>query len=310
MIKEQNGIKVEYNDYPAFVFNPMFIKIDGWYSKVLMRYASGGKTYEETRDSYEGHTEFNPMKYAQECFSLDKAFSVEGGLTTNNGLMLRADVTLVFASDTINEEITLYMFVLYGAHDCMDGLYYPFYYPTEYYSNLPCSVGWQNLVNETVTINGVQYKRVDKACYNISTADYSGDLEIDSHILKENPCTDGVYLRWIDRDAFPRYKLFKQGTRKTKYTTSMTFARVDGMNVNSYAMSKGRETEIACCAPLVGREEFFHLGSVLSSPIVEMYVNNEWFPVLVSDSTIEDKGTELQDFEISVKYISNCNVAL
>lgn len=310
MIKEQNGITVEYNDQPVYAFNPMLIKIDGWKGNVLMRYVSAGNTYEETRTSFGEHTEFNPMKYAQASFTLENAFSLDGEITANNGLMCRADVTLAFNDRNSSQEITLFMFVVYGAHDCMDAPYYPYYYPEEYYSNLPCSIGWSNLVNETLTVNGVDYKRTEKGGYNIITKGYVGDLEINGHILKENTCTDGVYLRWIDRHGFPRYKLFKKGTTKTKYSSGTTFTRVDDWNVNSYAVSKKKETEISCCAPLVGRDEFVNLGSVMSSPMVQMYSDGEWFPVLVSDATTEDKGMELQDFELTVKYVSNCNVSI
>lgn len=124
--------------------------------------------------------------------------------------------------------------------------------------------------------------------------------------ITDDSCTEGVYLRWIDRHGFYRYWLFQEGITDSK-SEEYGERLVDNFYGSQYGyygvgwvQGKNIENSKKVCAPLVSREVFYMLLSIHSSPLVDMYVDGMWTPVNVSSGTINDSGDDLQDFEITI----------
>ena len=56
------------------------------------------------------------------------------------------------------------------------------------------------------------------------------------------------------------------------------------------------------CATLVDQGTFNMLLTLLSSPLVDMYLNGNWVPVNISTKSISGTTQALQDFEIEIEF--------
>lgn len=124
--------------------------------------------------------------------------------------------------------------------------------------------------------------------------------------------TEGVYLRWINRQGGINYWLFSAGD------TSIVNKRADGeLNKNieisgidyNVAVPLGKQTVVTqrLCASLIASEGYGYVSEVSSSPIVEMYHEGSFVPVTVLDQTIVNTNKSLQNIEITISYPHTIN---
>ncbi len=129
--------------------------------------------------------------------------------------------------------------------------------------------------------------------------------------LLVDECTDGIYLRWINRHGFYCYWLFKRGDESKQIANDGEFIRnnmQDYNYVNGYHGGSGRkqrkteENALLVCAPLVDSETFDFLFQLALSPIVDMYAGknvngvDSWKAVNVSVGNFNKTKAVLQDF--------------
>lgn len=120
---------------------------------------------------------------------------------------------------------------------------------------------------------------------------------------------DGVYLRWIDRHGFFRYWLFKEEETSDSVNDDSDFfaLRRDDVLGNGYVHSganrrlSSRKRSVKVSAPLVDRDIFQMLVDMVSSPIVDCYINEAWESVTIEAGTYTmNPNVELQDFACNV----------
>lgn len=133
--------------------------------------------------------------------------------------------------------------------------------------------------------------------------------------LLVDECTDGIYLRWINRHGFYCYWLFKRGDESKQIANDGEFIRnnmQDYNYVNGYHGGSGRkqrkteENTLLVCAPLVDSETFDFLFQLALSPIVDMYAGknvngvDSWKAVNVSVGNFNKTRAVLQDFVATI----------
>lgn len=133
--------------------------------------------------------------------------------------------------------------------------------------------------------------------------------------LLVDECTDGIYLRWINRHGFYCYWLFKRGDESKQISNDGEFIRnnmQDYNYVNGYHGGAGRkqrkteENTLLVCAPLVDSETFDFLFQLALSPVVDMYAGknvngvDSWKAVNVSVGNFNKTRAVLQDFVATI----------
>ena len=133
--------------------------------------------------------------------------------------------------------------------------------------------------------------------------------------LLVDECTDGIYLRWINRHGFYCYWLFKRGDESKQIANDGEFIRnnmQDYNYVNGYHGGSGRkqrkteENTLLVCAPLVDSETFDFLFQLALSPVVDMYAGknvngvDSWKAVNVSVVNFNKTRAVLQDFVATI----------
>lgn len=134
--------------------------------------------------------------------------------------------------------------------------------------------------------------------------------------LKVRHETEGCYLRWIDRLGFISYYLFDKGEVSTKNEPSktekkrpLTHAGIDfATNTRNIGITEEREMKVS--AQSLDKETFEQVQSVITSPIVDMYLGKDkngtdmWCPVTIASGTCqssEHHHTTLQDLTFTIK---------
>ena len=132
----------------------------------------------------------------------------------------------------------------------------------------------------------------------------AGDARI---TLKFDDRTDGVYLRWTDRQGRVLYWLFKRG--ETTYKIAKEGQEIPDNNRAVYGrmqvQGKKVQASVKVCAYLVDRDTRSLLLSIIGSPFVDMYQGEvnvwaNWVPVQVEQSTLSVKEMDLQDLELTI----------
>ena len=129
-------------------------------------------------------------------------------------------------------------------------------------------------------------------------------------------CKNGYYLRWIDRQGFYQYFLFKSGDESYKITSTESYRNnllmfEPGFGFQQkYGLNKtsSRNDIVSICAPLVDSETWNMLLDVATSPRVDLFAgyDNEnkprWINVTIESGTYLKTSNTLQDF--------NCNIVM
>jgi len=125
--------------------------------------------------------------------------------------------------------------------------------------------------------------------------------------------TKGCYLRWVDAQGFIRYYLFDEGALARE--TSLSDSEVEdsreaaGMLFHGHVRTAAVTTKRrqSCCAVSLTEDIYGYVVSVVSSPMVDMYLGESpggvplWVPVKVKGgATTHQAGKVLRDLELSV----------
>lgn len=177
-------------------------------------------------------------------------------------------------------------------------------YPEDYYPNARLSATFAMNVSSTL----------------LSTFDHTFDYTFNGGLdesavlinLQVSHETEGFYLRWIDSQGNIQFFLFKKGTDSFKSSLSGTTVEVQKPVRNYYFPNLNRTMNInlseshKCCAVHLANDIFDYVKTILTSPIIDLYIgkdreNNElWVPVTIEGGTVKYNHREqLHDVEIS-----------
>ena len=133
--------------------------------------------------------------------------------------------------------------------------------------------------------------------------------------LLVNECTNGIYLRWINKHGEYCYYLFNQGITSDDVRNSdielneflTTIDYVDGYHLGTNkALLKEAQKSTRLYAPLVNDDTHKFLASMVESPVVDLYRgkddngNDIWISVNIAPGTTTRDKSPLQDFECSL----------
>lgn len=165
---------------------------------------------------------------------------------------------------------------------------------------------WKTAVNKVIIQNGIQSGSVWDSTFDST---FRVVLNIPLYIefeLTVNKCTEGVYLRWINKYGDFCYWLFNKETEQNsvsniavnieEYLKTVDFINNFSMGTNH---PKGKEPQrsIALFAPLVDSEAFDFLNTLMDSPVVDLYRgDNKWVRVNIAPANVVKSDDDLQDF--------------
>lgn len=318
-----SGRTILVPDNVTFAFNPMRVKIDDAAGVISISITDGVQTFTDAREPIGGKVAFELSVYARSFF--------------DNTIH---DVNAKELTCTITEGLNEYSFttyVMWGAMNFYEQFNrqrkvtwfknFPFkfnlYVPqgaivrTRYDRNGYTSATLQEgliSINPNELFNPSEFGVIRMDNYiQPSVWEYTFDetfrgVDEGTHIsrLVVDECTNGVYLRWVDRHGFVQYYLFKTGDDiyQTKaegqemnidYETWYDFGNVQ------VQQRKIMTRSIKAGASLVDQETFDMLTSIYSSPLVELWYDNEWLPIRIADATINKTSKPLQDIEIEIQ---------
>ena len=126
--------------------------------------------------------------------------------------------------------------------------------------------------------------------------------------------TAGHYMRWVDSQGNLQYFLFKKGKRTAKTKLSSNSIAIDtylrGMQFPNMQRLTNVELTVThkCAAMFLPSHMFGWVSSILTSPIIDMYLgkdfdgNEIWVPVTIQSATADyDNKQELHDLEITFR---------
>jgi len=135
--------------------------------------------------------------------------------------------------------------------------------------------------------------------------------------LLVNECTDGVYLRWINKQGEYCYYLFNTGTESNAISNGdvniiehfNSVESQDNHHIGTNSIqSKDGQRSVRLFAHLVDKETYIFLESLLESVVIDLFKgydeNNQplWIGVNVAPGTSAKDRFNLQDFECSLIY--------
>ena len=341
---------IKYPDEICFAFNPQILSFEYpiGFENFTITVSGNGKQFTDTRDLIVKENiligEIDISYYLQMLFNIKR-----DGKINNTSISAHVDI-IVFGGNTI-EEFYFETDVIWGAiaigetFNASQKLTWfknlPFTFSV--YSPAGVSIiskidGAANQNTGDYTENGVtqqeliHYNPMDfvqdaqqNAVINFGgngvintfsfTFSYTFKLEkIEPFVLIElevSECTNGMYLRWIDRHGFYKYYLFDRSN-----LARQTANNGEELNVEYFALgkfyngiSRQEKTEQHTrnlSASLIDNETYNLLVGILSSPLVDMYMgkdndnNDVWLPVNITAGTRTEISAHLQDFEISI----------
>ena len=124
--------------------------------------------------------------------------------------------------------------------------------------------------------------------------------------------TAGYYLRWIDAQGVLQFYLFSKGVRSMKTKLGSNSIVIQDPLRGTYFGNMKRTTSVElsvthkCCAVHLPADKFEWISTIISSPIIDMFIgkdkdgNEIWVPVTIEDGTVSyDNKEMLHDLEIS-----------
>jgi hypothetical protein len=318
-----SGRTILVPDNVTFAFNPMRVKIDDAAGVISISITDGEQTFTDEREPIGGKVAFDLSLYARSFFAIDRKTMIqpkEVTCTITEGLNEYTFTTLVIwgamnVGERFNKPRTVtwfknfpFTFTLYVPQGAIARTRYD----RNKYSSATLQEGL-NVINPNELFNPSEFGviRMDKYIHP-SVWEYTFDetfrgMDEGTHIsrLVVDECTKGIYLRWIDRHGYYQYYLFKGGD-----DVYQSKAQGDDVNVDysswydfgdiQVQQHKQMTNSVRACATLVDEETFKMLLGIHSSPIVNMWYDNDWLPIRVGDATITKNGKPLQDVEIEI----------
>ncbi|MFP5142629.1 hypothetical protein ACJEEV_14570 [Bacteroides xylanisolvens] len=319
--EEFNGHTITYPDETCFAFNPQIITIDNLTGSVIFYVGD----YSDMREPISGKVSIDISEYLRSLLRFDYT-------TIPNSRSIHIQI------DIDGPTFEFYINVIWGAMNIGEvfnpsrtvTMFRNFPSTISIYSNGEINVRYdaEEYTSVEVEKTGLLYKDFSELFKEAkefgmikilntpeapSTFQYTFDrtfkpLPDDAVLIKVlfNDCDKGIYLRWLDRHGFLQYWLFQEGDLTGQSSNEGEQLNVDYSNIkyvyNGMSRYQGKtyQTTRKACATLVERETFNMLSSIHSSPIVDMYIDENWIPVNIVVGSFTDNGADLQDFEIQI----------
>jgi len=317
-----NGRAIEIPDMISFAFNPMRVKVSTQ-RVVSIELTDGEKTFTDEREPIGGNVSIDLALYTRSFFTIDR-----------KEMILPKEVTCTVREGGVGTTFT--MLVVWGAMNVGErfnkprkvtwfknfpftfNLYVPegatarTRYDKNTYTPVTLQEGW-NVINPNDLFDAAEFGVIRMDDYvHPSVWEYTFDetfrgVDEGTHIsrLVVDECTKGIYLRWIDRHGYYQYYLFKGGDDVYQSKAQGDDVNVDYSSWYNFGniqvqQHKQMTNSIRACATLVDEETFNMLLGIHSSPMVDMWYDNDWLPIRVGDATITKSGKPLQDVEIEI----------
>lgn len=319
--EEFNGHTITYPDETCFAFNPQIITIDNLTGSVIFYVGD----YSDMREPISGKVSIDISEYLRSLLRFDYT-------TIPNSRSIHIQI------DIDGPTFEFYINVIWGAMNIGEvfnpsrtvTMFRNFPSTISIYSNGEINVRYdaEEYTSVEVEKTGLLHKDFSELFKEAkefgmikilntpeapSTFQYTFDrtfkpLPDDAVLIKVlfNDCDKGIYLRWLDRHGFRQYWLFQEGGLTGQSSNEGEQLNVDYSNIkyvyNGMSRYQGKtyQTTRKACATLVERETFNMLSSIHSSPIVDMYIDENWIPVNIVVGSFTDNGADLQDFEIQI----------
>lgn len=306
---------IEYPEEIAFAFNPNRVKVA---TSEDVTFTIGGK-YADTRSAHDGKVEIDISKYLQ-CF-VDKDVRKETVTVTCKSSAGTASFSLLViwgvlnVGETWNASRTVtwwkglpFSFGMY----IPDGVTVQTRYDGNGYVDADLGSGivyvdpsdvWPDATEKAVI-------RMDSEAGGVFDFTFDGSFgSVKAEVINRInvcECTDGIYLRWIDRHGWRQYHLFDEGdlTQTDKAMDKVTDVHEASYHYNA-DVYQGKEVEktVKLGAPLVDVDTFEKLMTLATSPVVELYAGDDvWIPVNIAPLTITKGSKPLNDMEFVMYY--------
>lgn len=333
--EEINGIVVEYPDIESFCFSAMPVIVKGYggtltnpeggtHINVILKNVNTSEVLSEKRNLFDGDCFFDLSYYARTMFDTDTIRDVDYATTMSAMTSINLEVTVeLWNGETKDHELVFTTTVIWGALNA--GEVFPSGTEFKYYRNLPFVFSVyhpfedSDLVSNTMKVlaDGVQVQTyqgargiknfIKSVGQSADKVDFVAEYFLESTTITfiADDCTDGVYLRWVDRQGFIRHWLFKSGEGSYEVKDRLDVKRSNVYSEVTRRLVKSETKSFKVCAPLVDSYTFDMLTEVMTSPLVDMYIGTEddvpqWLPVNVKSETVVKTKATLQDFEFSV----------
>lgn len=323
--EEFNGHTITYPDETCFAFNPQIVTVDRVTSDVLFRVGSyyspsdkrtpiDGKVTIDISEYIKAWMEVSPT-HIPSHYSLSLSVTIEEQTfyTTLKPIWGAMNIGEVF-----NPSRTITMFRKFPSTITVfnpNNDYVKIRYDNNEYQDFFTNNGLRHWdFNEKFkNANDFGMIKILNTPESPSTFQYTFDrtfkpIPDDSVFIKVifNDCNKGIYLRWLDRHSFLQYWLFQEGELTGQSSNEGEKLNVDYSDVkytyNGMSRYQGKtyQTTRKACATMVDRDTFNMLSTIHSSPIVDMYIDENWVPVNIVAGSFTDSGADLQDFEIQI----------
>jgi hypothetical protein len=329
----------------AFAFNPITVEINGEGANEYARITATGITlYREPRN---GKITFSLQAIAQSLFDAKQLYNIQIAPQPDNTLI--KDLEIEFngednSGEYISEKRTIP--IIWGA--MQPGETWTQTKTITWFKNFPFTVPLYLDTAKTVMIRHdkknyyTKYMELEPGKYNLPvdvdanekvvfridegdeggifdyTFDYTFRAIPKSTILITllvNECTEGTYLRWINKFGEYCYYLFSQGATSNEvknasvdleeYSTTVDYAGGYHPGTN-HPQAKEIQQTAKLFAPLVDKSTRTFLQSLPESPVVHLFKGyddenrEQWIAVNIAPATFNHDTAPLQDFECTL----------
>jgi hypothetical protein len=352
--KTVNNIVVEYPDFLAFSFNPMKIRLKaGISTQAKTATFSVGIDYsgrEDKRDFLSLKNEID-ISYYVNLFFFEKektTFEQEYQTSVNVGVSIRC----YNANNNIIMETYIDFLAIFGAINVSE--VFNASKKITWFKNFPFTVSayvpadttfktksdnqpyqtrvslYESKIYHLELLNYFQTAQKTaimkfggiSSTFNFTFSETFAPVEeqIDLTIeIEINHCTDGVYLKWLDRHGFWQYFLFDKISETITVANSGDVVEQEysafGRDYNGFEKQNRTEAhELILQVPFCDKERYKMIASILGSPLVYMYVaepngyplmNYAFLPVTVKNGNRNFSGSTLQDFDLTIQLPDN-----
>ena len=311
-----NGVLIDYPDAVSFCFGTMPVNVKGYGRTRVAMTLKNNNTYQsvsESRNLFQGKCFFDLSYYARTLFLTDAFGDINYYERDNLLTMVEFSVTLeLFNGETSEGTLTFDTSVVWGALG--KGEVFDAQTEFKWYRNLPFTFSvyypYENQKSINILADGenvLNWATNKRSIWSFPVSDVGNaskvQFVVDGKTITYNAddCTEGVYLRWLDRQGFIRYWLFKRGLLSHEVKDLMDIKRSNMGEEMSRRIFKSAGATLKVCAPLVNHVTYDMLVQIAMSPMVDMYIgNNEWMGVNVKSETYTKENVTMQDFEATV----------
>jgi len=332
---------INYPKTVAFAFNPIIVEVAD-VSELVTIVIEGGLTI--TREPIYGVTRFDLQAIARSLFDRKRFPSSLQDASEQDYMLYKELVFTVWVGNTNHE--TKFINVIWGALQI--GEIYSQSKTLTWFKNSPFSIpvflegdkqalirydnnkyeDWKTIFEGKNNIKTGLPDASNKVVIRINAGDEGGvfDYTFDYTFrsiskntiiirLNVNECTDGIYLRWINKHGEYCYYLFSTGIESNEVRNGginliefiRTVGFVSGYNPGTdHTQSKEGQKSVKLFVPLVDADTYKFLTSLVESVVVDMFMGYNdnkdplWMGVNIAPGTFARDNSPLQDFECNL----------